>query len=723
MRMRGGHILMAVAAVLLTAACSTTKVLQDGEYRLAANKISVTNDENFRAGQLDPYVHQKTTGWSPFLCVYNWANGKGGVWDRFVKRIGTAPVIYDPDMVEKSESNIATRLQYLGYFDSRVNADVKVKKRKVYVTYNVALGKQYPIRNFTWDVPGGQFEQDFARDSSAITIKPGMMLSEQAVESESNRSAAVLRNAGYYGLSPENYYFEADTAGMGGMVDLHMSIKEYPRGGSPRDAVPLVPCTFDKVTISHPSGLKFRESVLRNLNTIHPGDSYSEDAANICYDRLGALRVFNNVNIDMTPSGDDKVDCNITLSKSKVQGFKVNLEGSVNSTGLFGVSPQISYYHKNIFHGGEWLNLSFMGNFQFRFKDKVHSNELGCSAGLSFPKFLGLPYRIFKGSAVPRTDINFSYNYQNRPEYTRNIISAAYGYNASHGRFFYQIYPLNLNIIHLDELDADFAKNLANDPFMRNSYSDHFDFGSSGTFYYTTSTESNPRNSFFYTRFQFNHAGNLLSAFNKVMKTDADGGRIIWGTPYSQYVRGELTLGYTWRFGRKDNHVIATRLIAGAGYAYGNSSALPFERRFYGGGANSLRGWQSRTVGPGMSQMDTTFVIANQSGDMHLEANLEYRFPIVWKLEGAAFVDAGNVWDYRSGDKEDMSSVISGRNFFRSMAMDWGVGLRLNLNFIVLRVDWGMRVHDPARDNPWVSPKYWVKRNGYAVHFGVGYPF
>lgn len=711
-------------ALLLFAlcSCSTTKVLQDGEYRLASNKISV-NDKDFRSAQLDPYVQQKTSGWSPFLCVYNWANGKGKGWDKFVKRIGQAPVVYEADMVGKSEENIERRLEYLGYFDSKVNADVKVRKRKVYVMYNVELGHRYPIRNFTWDVPSGRFEEDFNRDSASISIRPGMMLSEQAVEAESERSAAAMRNMGYYGFSAENFFFEADTAGLDGMVDLHMSIREYTRGGSPKDARPLMPSQFDKVTISHPAGLKFRESVLRNLNTIRPGETYSEEQANICYSRLGALRVFNNVNIDMVPSAEDKVDCNISLSKSKLQGFKVNLEGSVNSTGLFGISPQVSYYNKNIFHGGEWLNLSFMGNFQFRLKDNIHSNELGCSAGLSFPKFLGLPYRIFKGANVPRTDITLSYNYQNRPEYTRNMISASYGYNASQGKFYYQIYPLSLNIIHLDQLDKDFENSLASDPFMRNSYSDHFDFGSSGNFYYSTSTESNPQSSFFYTRLQINHAGNLLCAFNKLMKQDEDGKRIIWETPYSQYVRAELTLGNTWRFGRNDGQVLAARLIAGAGYAYGNSSALPFERRFYGGGANSLRGWQSRTVGPGMSQLDTTFVIPNQSGDIHLEANLEYRFKIVWKLEGAAFVDAGNVWNYRSPEAVDELSVLSGKNFFKSVAMDWGVGLRLNLNFIVLRVDWGMRLHDPSREQRWLNPRDWVRRNGYAVHFGVGYPF
>ena len=426
----------------------------------------------------------------------------------------------------------------------------------------------------------------------------------------------------------------------------------------------------------------------------------------------------------MTKTDTNLVDCSISLSQSKLQGFKVNLEGSTNSSGLLGVSPQLSYYHKNIFRGGEWLNLSFMGNFQFKFNDSVRSNEFGVSAGLSFPKFFPLPYRYFKG-AIPRTDINLSYNYQDRPEYTRNIISTSYGYNGRVGdRFYYQAYPLQLNIVRLFNLDPDFYKTLANDPFLRYAYQDHFDLGSGMTLYYTTDAASIPTESFFYTRFQFDIAGNMLSLFKPLMKRDQDGFATIWNTPYSQFVRSEITLGRTWIFGRNGGQAIATRLLAGAGYAYGNSSALPFEKHFYGGGSNSLRGWQARTVGPGLSPMDTSFVIPNQTGDMKLEANIEYRFNMFWKVAGAVFVDAGNVWTLKDdGTQAGKESMLRWDTFGESIAANWGVGLRLNFGFMLLRLDLGLKVHDPAREMKWVGPDQWFKRDGYALHFGVGYPF
>ena len=727
---RGLHILLACIALIAAFSCSTTRVLQDGDYRLARNKITITNDSEFNSNTLEPYLKQKPNpaiilGWNPFLYVYNWSNGKGKAWDKLVQGIGVEPVVYDSDMVEASIANMTDRLTYLGYYGSSVESKVNVKKKNVSVTYDVTLGKRLPIKNIEIDLPSeGTFAADFLADTSSMVIKPGDYLSEDILEKETVRSSSVMRNIGYYDFSKNNFFFEADTLSNPGYAVLKMTINGYTRNEAPEIERPISKYTFNDVMISYPQTLKIREKILMELNTIKPGETYSTDAVNSTYSRLSSLRMFSSVNVAMTPVDSNKIDCRINLSQSKLQGFKVNLEASSNSTGLFGVSPQVSYYHKNIFHGGEWLNLGFMGNFQFKFKDAVRSNEFGVSAGLSFPRFLGLPYRHFKG-AIPRTDINLSYNYQNRPEYTRNIISTSYGYNGNvNNRFFYQVYPMQMNIVRLFDLDEGFYMDLANDPFLKNAYQNHFDLGSGGTVYYTTDPETIPKSTYFYTRLQLDIAGNLLSAFKGVMKKDANGAGMIWNTPFSQFVRAEATVGKTWIWGRNSGQSIATRFVAGAGHAYGNSNALPFEKHFYAGGANSLRGWQARTVGPGTSQRDTSFVIPNQTGDMRLEANIEYRFDIVWKLEGAVFADAGNVWTLKQKDvmPED-GSMFRWKTLGESIAANWGLGIRLNLDFLLLRLDAGFKVHDPARTDKWTGPDKWFKRNGYALHFGVGYPF
>ena len=726
-----------IAAILLLCAgaffssCSTTRVLQDGEYRLADNEIVVTNDRHFDTKSIEPYLKQQPNsyfifGWNPFLNVYNWTNGKGKGWDRFVRKIGVAPVVYDPDMVESSEENIIRHLEYLGYYGSHISTDINVRKRRAYVRYNITLGKQYPIKEISYSVPHGIFADEFYADTANMLVRTGMPLSENILEQESERSSAYLRNRGFYGFNKNYYFFEADTLTTPDSALLDMRINTYTRNEAEEDGGTFHKFRIGEVHINYPATLKFNDSVLKKLNTIRPGEQYSVDMVNNTYSRLSALRVFSSVNVEMTEADSNTVDCTINLAQSKLQGFKINIEASSNSSGLLGVSPQLSYYHKNIFRGGEWLNLSFMGNFQFKFNDDIRSNEFGVSAGLSFPKFLLLPYSLFPG-AVPRTDFNLSYNYQNRPEYTRNIIATSYGYTGNvGGKFFYQIYPVQLNIVRLFDLDYSFYNTLARDPFMRNAYQDHFDIGSGVTLYYTTNTDVVPKTPFHYIRFQGDIAGNLLSAFKPLMKRDENGAGIIWKTPFSQYVRGEITLGKTWRFGRNDGQAVATRFIAGAGYAYGNSTALPFEKHFYAGGASSLRGWQARAVGPGLAPMDTTFIIANQTGDMKLEANIEYRFRMFWKLEGALFVDAGNVWTLRdSGTESSFESKLMMRTFAQSIAANWGVGLRLDLNFLLLRVDMGMRLHDPARaaGSRWLLPGQWLKRDGFAVHFGVGYPF
>ena len=712
--------------------CSTTRVLQDGEYRLAGTEVNVVNDKKFNVSKVEPYIKQKPNsnlffGWNPFINVYNWGGHSSSFFARLFRKIGTAPVVYEPDKVNASVENISRHLEYLGYYGSTVESNIDVKRKKVKVSYNITLGKRFVINNIHYHLPDNdEFREAFFSDTSSVLVKRGDFLSEETLEAESQRSSAALRNAGYYGFTKNYFFFQADTLAAPGSAILDYRINGYTRNESPKDAVTFRKFHFADVNIIHPESFRIREKVLRDLNTIHPGELYNENMVNNTYSRLSSLNVLSGVNIDIRQVDTSSINADISLTTAKLQGLKFNIEASSNSSGLLGISPGLSFYHKNIFRGGEVLNLSFTGNFQFKPNSSTRSTEFGISAGIKFPKFVFIPVSRFRKS-VPSTEVKASYNYQDRPEYKRNIISYSFGYTGSYKKLYFQFYPTQLNIVRMFKIDNAFLENVMKNTIARSAYTDHFDFGAGGTVYYTTSTDVNPKQSYHYFKFQANEAGNVLSLFNPLMhKNNELGEHQIWGTSYSQYIRGEFTAGKTWVFGKNDRQAIATRFLAGAGHAYGNSKTIPFEQQFYSGGASSLRGWQARTVGPGCAQRDTVFVIPNQTGDMKIEVNAEYRFGLFWKFNGALFFDAGNVWYLRnSGLSSFDDGRFNARNFIRGLAADWGLGLRLDLNFILVRLDMGMVVRDPARapGHRWVGPPGWFRNDGFAVHFGVGYPF
>lgn len=705
-----------VLEVLSLASCSTTRVLGEGEYRLQKN-IIVVDDDSFKTSELSSYVKQQPS-WSPMMYVYNWSFlGYDNAISRFFKKIGTAPVVFQPNLVDASVSSIERHLEYMGYYGSKVSATTEPKKKQMKVKYDVQLGKRYVIDSIRFRVPNrGDFAADFYADTANISVKVGDYLSQEALEAESERSAATMRTKGYYGFSKYYYTFLADTLTQGRNT-LTMEVREYSRNESRSAAKPLKKSYLNDITIEYPKSIRFREDILRDLTTIKPGMQYNENDITTTYSRLSTLKNFSSVAIEMSQVDSNKVDCAIKLSSSPEQGFKVNLESSVNSTGLISISPQLNFYHKNIFGGGERLSLGFMGNFQFMPNSNTKANEFGVSAGLSFPRFLGLPYSHFSGINIPGTDIGVSYNYQDRPEYTRSLFSTSYAYSGrTHNGIIYKVYPIQMNIVKMLNIDFGFLMNMTKNPAIWYTFMDHFDAGVGGSFSWSSSNEAVPSTSYHYYRLSADLSGNAISLLNRWLPLDDMDEKTIFGVPYSQYVRGEFTAGRTFRFGYEDKQSIATRFLFGGGYAYGNSSTLPFEKQFYCGGANSMRGWQARSLGPGTYLMDDYFMIPSQTGDLKLEANLEYRFPIFWKIEGALFVDAGNIWSLY---EENLNLKEIGR----SIAMDWGPGVRVNLNFLVIRIDTGIKLRDPSREHMWIAPNEWLHKDGFTIHFGVGYPF
>ena len=715
--------LLLIISLLSLVSCSTTKLVPEGSYRLLSNKV-VFEGEKLSPNDVTPYIRQQAKkglilGWSPGMSIYNWSNGSGQGINRVWETIGTPPVIFDPSQIEGSCTNIAKHLETLGYYGSKVTGEVDFSGRLAKVKYHVTPGKRIPIDQIVYEVPGGSFGEHFRADSSNITVHVGDFLSEKALEAETVRGAGVFRNLGYYEFNKNFYTFEADT--LSDVTTLYYRIREEPRVFH-----------IGQVNISHPAGIPFRESLLRKFNVIQPGALYNEQIVNTTYARLAALKVFNSVSVEMSPADSVTVDCDIRLSGLDQLGFKINLEASTNASDLLGFSPKLNLYHKNLFHGGEWLDLGFTGNWQWVPKTQISSSELGVTASLSFPRLLGVSPRRMRGENIPRTEFKASFNYQNRPEYKRILTSFNFGYNGQIGReYFYQLYPLQVSTVKLYEVDETFLDRLLTYPYLWDTFEDQINAGVGAMLYHTTNSDVVPKTAYHYERLSLEASGNVISLFNPILPT-YEGimkQHLLFGLPYKQYVRAELNLGRVFRFGWGDMQSLALHMVAGVGLAYGNSVSLPFEKQFYCGGANGMRGWQARTLGPGFAPLSDYFKIPSQTGDLKFEADIEYRFPSFWKLEWAVFAEAGNVWtlpllrkdlvDGLGGDVDE-----SERFSLRSIAADWGIGLRVNLDFILIRLDVGFRLHDPARaeGDRWVRPRDWFHGSS-AIHFGVGYPF
>ena len=712
----------AFAAALLVCSCSTTRFLGENEYRLSSNSVIVNGKADFKTSELIPYIKQQPNsyflfGWNPFLNVWNWGDNSGKGFDRIFRKVGVAPVVFNPSLLESSCENISAHLGYLGYYNSSVRSEVLIHDKLASVNYIVDLGRRYVVDEINFELPedNAEFASIFRADENNILIKEGGYLSESVLEQESIRSSSYFRNRGYYDFNKGNYFFTADTLSSPGRATLTYAIKPYTRNEVPDSSLSLVRSRIGNVTISHSSDIRFREEPLKKLCLVHPGDLYSESDINKTYSRYSSLKLFSSVLMQLQPRDSAIVDCDITLSESKRQGFKTDLELSTNSSGLIGVSPQLNWFHKNVFHGGEWLSVGFTGDFQFKPGTDVKSNVLGISTSLSFPSFLGLPYTAFKGSSIPRTDIKFSYNYQDRPEYLRHVLSSTFGYNwHTDGNTYFVINPLQLNYVNLSSMTEEFTEFLSRHPYMQDTYIDHINVGVGGTIYHTSNSDIVPKTSYRFLMLNLDSSGNLISLFNSHLKGDDEGRLKLFGVPYMQFVRAELQLANVVRFGSDNGHALAMRFWTGYGHAYGNSAAMPYEKQFYCGGANSMRAWQTHSLGPGCSEMDPEFSIPSQTGDFKLEADLEWRFKMIWKLEGALFGEVGNVWEM-SYEKPS----------FASLAADWGLGLRLNLDFILVRLDAGFKVREPSRQagSRWIGPGGWFAGDGYAIHFGVGYPF
>jgi outer membrane protein assembly factor BamA len=749
------------AAVVLfaAAACSSAALLPQGEYRLTENKIEIEGENHgLKAKELQPFLKQKPNktiffGLRFHLGMYAAAPCDSCWLGGAMRTLGEAPVVFDPGMVAQSRNNLIQYMQSRGYYNAQVHDSIIINRHKAKVVYTVTPNKVTRIRTVRYDLDDDSLSHIILADSSNSLIRPGNPLSTDVMDKERERIEALLHNKAFFTFTKNQLAFLADTLGYAGQADLTMTkvvfsgsdttsqrcykirnikiYSDFDQTAAYADSlyyetlrhIALQAATeHGELALYYRNWPVLRKGIYLDALRIRPGDAYNETFVNRTYNNLTALNVFSVVNIQFVEvhgeQGEAQVDCLIRLTPSKSQGFKTNFEFSMSSNALLGVSPIVSYFHKNLFKGAEYLNLSFLGDFQFMVGDaKQRATEISASPSLSVPKFLFPWLYRYMPPYMPRTEFLSSFSFQYRPDYTRNSILFSMGYSwRPSPRISYNFTPISLNIVKVYNLSQPFYESLT-DPFLRNRYDNHFVLGLSASVIYTDRQPDKRINSV-YLRWNVETAGNALSLFNHNLSYD--NGYQVLGNTYAQFAKTDLNLSYYLYI--NDYIMFAYRAFGGIGRGYGNSIAMPFEEVYFSGGAYSLRGWQARALGPGAAQMDSTFSIPNQVGDMKLEGNIELRYKIFRALEGALFLEGGNIWSLNPADGR-AGAYFRWSEFYRQMALNTGLGLRLNFGFLVVRLDWGMRVHDPVSGRKWIKISEWMQSDNSSFHFGIGYPF
>lgn len=776
-------ILFAVVTFLW--GCSSTKHVPQGLMLLDNVSIRVDND-TISETELYNFLRQtpnhKVLGFAKLqLSTYSLSGTDSTKWyNRWLQNIGQPPVIFDDDLTQKSAHQLEQALINKGYMDVDVEIDTTITDhgRRINVDYMISTGRPHTIKSIDFNIPDAQI-QNLLRSSDILQqIQPNELFDRNRLDKFRTDITNFLRDEGYYTFNKDFISFIADTVKGSKDVALTLNIRPayMPKVTATSDSIPAdslryAPYKIAKVyfvtdynpqsiitdymftecdtvyykgiTVLYGHDHYIRPEILEEKCYIIPGRLYSARDVERTYEALSQLPILKYISVNMHPIGEIDgtrwMDAFILVSRNKKQNLTLELEGT-NSEGDLGFGVGATYQHRNLAKRGELLTAkirtsyeSLSGNFNGLINNRY--TEYAGEVGITFPKFM-FPFlsNSMKKRMRSSTEFAVSANYQERPEYTRIIAGAAWKYKwARHKKDFLIRNTFDLidgNYVKLPKSTINFLDSIApSNPLLRYSYEDHFIMRMGYTFSRTNRRmPSATENAFavqpYVTSLHFSAemAGNLLYAIsNLVGQHRSDGVYKILGIQYAQYVKGELDYTYT----RNLNSRNALSLHGGIGlaYPYGNSTMVPFEKRFYAGGANGVRGWGVRTLGPGSydSRNSVTDFI-NQCGDILLDMSIEYRAKLFWVLEGAVFIDAGNIWTIKNYENQP-GGEFKFNKFYKQIAAAYGVGLRLDFTYFLLRLDLGLKAHNPAMNQePWpiIHPKWSRDAN---FHFAVGYPF
>ncbi len=780
--MRRPVLLLSLLTLFLLSACNTFKYVPKDQYLLHSVKLvqkdMLPSDVNYNI-----YLHQvPNERFLNFLdmnlAIYNLSGRDTSKWiNRMLRKIGEEPVIFDPTKNERSRSTLENLMVNQGYFNAIVQEDVQFKKRRAYVTISMNGNSPYTINKFEFVSEGDSLDRCIEKAMKNTEVRSGMLLSSEKLDEERSRLVKQLQEIGYYGIQKDNFYYRVDSTLGNSTANVSLMLKPLlpdtainPLTGTRmqdfshsvyrfRNVYFMLDVDMASFNRQSASGVNAGGSSIFSLTgydtlttngyktvykdkpfispsaliancRIVPGQIFDVNTVNRTYARLNTLQYMKYVNIRFAevPSAvtDERyLDCYIVLSQNPLQGMGFDIEGT-NTAGDFGIAGNVSYTHRNLFNGSEMFQTKFRGAYEAVSVMSSNYIELGGEINLTLPEFKA-PFlkSSFKQKVDATTEFRTAYQLMSRFEFDRTVASMGMRYNWSQQKLSQSFDLLDLSYTYMSRVNPDFRNKYLNDTsYLKYSYEDHFILRSAYSFSYSSVPFGSVSRDYHTWKGSFESAGNLLYAGYALAGApkDANGFYKIGKINFSQYLRGELEFAKSVTLDSRSR--LAYRAGVGLAYPYGNSTILPFEKRFYSGGANSVRGWGVRTLGPGSySNPGTRINFMNQSGDMKLDLSVEYRGTLFWVVEGALFADAGNIWtlNYYSGQPGGQFKLNS---FYKQLAGSVGAGIRLAFDYFLIRVDAGMKVYDPSS----TLTDHWRIRsidnwNDFALHFAVGYPF
>ncbi len=668
-----------------------------------------------------------------------------GSWWR--ETVGEPPVVYDHEATRRSVAQLETYLLKRGWFNATVSADSTVDGKKVTVTYRVEAGKPYEIDTLRYSIPDSSiYHYTLALREKRKTLRHGDQFNIDELNEEREALNDHFRNLGYYDFNKELIYFDVDSNLSKHAVELTLGItpRRIPYSGDP-DSLVVAPYKRYKINsitvmdipairnesvpfsdtlevqdyiVIDQGQLNIKPKILYQNILFKKGEYYQLESVTRTYRRLSALPRVRSTSVRFTPTSDDPentlLDCTIRLSPSPKQNISFESRGT-NRGGFLGVAGSAAYQNKNVFGGAELFSFNLTGGFEaqqlltqsgstddlrsnFRGNSYFNTLEFGPEVSLTFPRFL-LPFKPqrFAKSSDPKTTLTANLSYQSRPDYerTRSFGSIAYKWNETAQKS-WVISPLEVSLIKINRSDA-FNQQLEDigDLFLTNSFQDHFILDSRIVYTYNTQRSGSKSKNLYFYRAELEGAGNTLRGFYELAgaQQNENGSYEALGIPFAQYVK---TL-HDFRYYRNHNDKMSTayRISGGIGVPLENLNVLPFEKSFFGGGANDIRAWQARTLGPGSYRdPERNF---DKIGDILLQANAEYRFDLIDVVEAAFFIDAGNIWTINA-DPARPGADFDVDRFVSEIAFGAGTGLRLNFDFFLIRLDLGLQLKDPSLD-------------------------